>query len=114
MSSNSDFMKERQRLNDLVLSYSDKNMKRLWSLDKNVYQSGALDAKTKEMLGLVASTVLRCDDCIEYHTNGCNDQGLTNDEYAEVMTVALMVGGSITIPHLRRAFDKWDELQREH
>ncbi len=113
MTMESDFFKERQRLNDLVLSYADKNMKRLWSLDKNVYQSGALDAKTKEMLGLVASTVLRCDDCIEYHTKGCEEQGLSSEEYAEVMTVALMVGGSITIPHLRRAFDKWDKLKRE-
>ena len=104
------FQTERERLNEIVMKYAQLEIKRFWSLDGQVYRDGALPAKFKEMLGLVASLVLRCDDCIKYHVIRCHEEGVTNAEMDEAMSIGLVVGGSIVIPHLRRAFEAWDEL----
>lgn len=106
------FKKERQRLNDLILSRDNIDIKRFFALDSAVYRDGALDAKTKEMLGLVASLVLRCDDCISYHTIGIREQHVSDEEFDEIMSIGMLVGGSITIPHVRRAYDLWEELKK--
>ncbi|MEW6050666.1 MAG: carboxymuconolactone decarboxylase family protein [Candidatus Zixiibacteriota bacterium] len=102
---------ERESLNDIVLKHDDLNIKRFFGIDTAVYRDGALDAKTKEMLGLVASLVLRCDDCITYHTIRIAELGVKDKEFDEVMSIGLVVGGSITIPHLRRAYRTWEELK---
>lgn len=104
------FQQSRTAGNELVFKYAGTNMKRFWTLDGQAYQEGALDAKTKELLGLVASLVLRCDDCVTYHTIQCHEAGVTTEEYEETLNIGLLVGGSITIPHLRRAFAAWQEL----
>jgi AhpD family alkylhydroperoxidase len=104
------FQTERQVLNDIVMKYAGRDIKRFYALDTQVYQEGALPAKTKELLGLVASLVLRCDDCVKYHLLQCREAGLTSAELEEALSVALIVGGSITIPHLRRALAAWDEI----
>ncbi|MFO8110636.1 MAG: carboxymuconolactone decarboxylase family protein [Thermoplasmata archaeon] len=108
----SDFMDEREKLNETLMKYAGMNIKRFFNLDTNAYREGALPVKTKEMLGLVASVVLRCDDCIKYHLIRCDEEGVTDEEFEEVMSIALVVGGSITIPHLRRAFAKWDKREQ--
>jgi len=105
------FRQERERLNELVMKYADLTIKRFYGLDSQAYREGALPARTKEMLGLVASLVLRCDDCIKYHIIRCAEEGVSNDEMVELLGIGLVVGGSITIPHLRRALQAWDELQ---
>lgn len=105
------FKKERDELNEIVMKYAGKEIKRFFSLDTQTYVDGNLPAKTKELLGLVASTVLRCDDCITYHLIRCREEGVTAGELEEALAVALVVGGSITIPHLRRAFKAWDEIE---
>ncbi len=105
------FQQEREELNEIVLKYARKEIKRFYSLDSQVYRDGALPAKTKELLGLVASLALRCDDCIKYHIIRSFDEGVTDDELEEALSIGLVVGGSITIPHLRRAFRTWDELK---
>ncbi len=107
-----EFEKEREDLNEIVMKYADLSTKRFYGLDARVYRDGALPNKTKEMLGLVASLVLRCDDCIQYHVAQCHEQGINKEEMAEIMSVGLVVGGSITIPHMRRAFAIWDELDK--
>lgn len=104
------FRKERERLNELVLEKGSLQTKRFFALDTRVYESGALPAKTKELMGLVGSLVLRCDDCILYHLIRCREEGVTEDEFTEALDVGLVIGGSITIPHLRRARDAWAEL----
>lgn len=104
------FQNERGRLNDIVMKYAQLEIKRFWSLDGQVYRDGALPAKFKEMLGLVASLVLRCDDCIKYHIIRCHEEGISSEEMEEALSIGLVVGGSIVIPHLRRAFEAWDEL----
>jgi AhpD family alkylhydroperoxidase len=106
------FQKERERLNDLVLSKSGLNTKRFFNLDRQTYQEGALKAGTKELMGLVASLVLRCDDCIMYHLVRCRELGINDQELEESIAVALTVGGSITIPHIRRAWDAWEEMKK--
>lgn len=106
------FRTRREALNAKILKRGNITMKRFFGLDAASYREGALDAKTKELLGLVASTVLRCDDCITYHLIRCKEEGVTDAEMDETMAVALIVGGSITIPHLRRAYDLWDELHQ--
>ena len=88
------------------------NIKRFFGIDTAVYKDGALDAKTKEMLGLVASLVLRCDDCIAYHTIQVKDNQVTTEEFNEIMSIGMVVGGSITIPHVRRAYKLWEELDQ--
>jgi len=107
-----EFSAERERLNGIVMQYAGLEMKRFWSLDGQAYREGALSVKTKELLGLTASLVLRCDDCIKYHTIRCHEEGLSSAEYEEALNVGLIVGGSIVIPHLRRAMELWDELVR--
>jgi AhpD family alkylhydroperoxidase len=104
------FKKERDKLNEIVMKYAGANIKRFWSIDSQVYRQGALPASTKELLGLVASLALRCDDCVKYHVIRCHQEGIKDDELEEALAIALVVGGSITIPHLRRAFETWDEL----
>jgi AhpD family alkylhydroperoxidase len=108
-----EFRKEREYLNDIVMKYAQKNIKRFYNLDTNVYLDGALPRKTKELLGLVSSLVLRCDDCVEYHLITSYENGVTTREIEEALSIGLVVGGSIVIPHLRRAFEIWDELQEK-
>jgi AhpD family alkylhydroperoxidase len=108
------FRQERERLNDLVMKHAGRGIKRFYSIDAQVYEDGALPGKTKELLGLVASVVLRCDDCIKYHLINCHEQGVTSTELDEALAIAMTVGGSITIPHIRRAFAAWDELSENH
>jgi AhpD family alkylhydroperoxidase len=102
---------EREVLNEKVLSIAGLEIKRFFSLDGQTYREGALSAKTKELLGLVASLVLRCDDCILYHTIRCHEEGVSTEEFQECCSVGLIVGGSIVIPHLRRAAARWEELR---
>jgi AhpD family alkylhydroperoxidase len=106
-----EFNDYRSRMNDVILSKDNLVMKRLWNLDTNTYDDGALDKKTKEMLGLVASMVLRCDDCIKYHLGKCYDLGVTTAQIYEIFSVANIVGGTIVIPHTRRAAEYWEELE---
>ncbi len=106
-----EFNDYRQRMNDLILSNDNLVMKRLWNLDTNTYAAGALDVKTKELLGLVASMVLRCDDCIKYHLGKSHELSVSTEEMYEVFAVASIVGGTIVIPHTRRAAEYWEELQ---
>ena len=106
------FRAYRARMNELILSSGNLTINRFFALDTRAYEPGALDLRTKELLGLVASMVLRCDDCIRYHLDGCVEAGLTDDELFEAFAVALIVGGSIVIPHLRRAVDFLSELRR--
>jgi AhpD family alkylhydroperoxidase len=105
-----EFNEYRTRMNDVILSKNNLVMKRLWNLDTNTYDDGALDAKTKEMLGLVASMVLRCDDCIKYHLGKCHELGVSTEQMYEIFAVANIVGGTIVIPHTRRAAEYWEEL----
>ncbi len=104
------FTEQREKLNAKILARENININRFFGIDGAVYQAGALDVKTKEMMGLVASIVLRCDDCITYHLIRCAKEKVTAEEMDEAMAVALLAGGSITIPHLRRAIDLWEEL----
>lgn len=110
MSAREEFNSYRSRLNERIMAQDNQVLKRFWSLDNQTYQEGALPLRTKEMLGLVASMVLRCDDCIKYHLGQCHDAGISTSEVFEVFAVANMVGGSICIPHTRRAVEYWDEL----
>lgn len=105
-----DFNDYRTRMNDRIMESANINIKRFFALDTTTYAEGALDVKTKEMLGLVASMVLRCDDCIKYHLGKCHKEGVTQNEMNEVFMIANLVGGSIVIPHYRRAVEYWDEL----
>ena len=105
------FQTEREHLNTIVLRHAGRNIKRFYSIDADAYRDGALSRKTKELLGLVGSLVLRCDDCIMYHLANCREAGITDQELDEALTVGLVVGGSITIPHLRRALRDWEELK---
>ena len=98
----------RARMNDRILSADDRSIKRFFALDTDVYARGALDARTKELMGLVASMVLRCDDCVRYHVDRCLAEGASAKEVTEALAIALVVGGSITIPHMRRAFEALD------
>jgi AhpD family alkylhydroperoxidase len=107
----SDYNNYRERMNEKILSDNNKIIKRIFNLDTNAYQAGALDVKTKELLGLVASAVLRCDDCIKYHLENCHKEGLTKTEVVEALSIATLVGGTIVIPHLRRAYEFWDVLE---
>ena len=106
-----EFNAYRAKMNDKLLADNNKIIKRIFNLDTNAYAPGALDTKTKELLGLVASTVLRCDDCVKYHLESSIEQGVTKEEMMETMGIATLVGGTIVIPHLRRAFEYWEELE---
>jgi len=105
------FNSYREKMNEVILSKDNLVIKRLWNLDTNTYAEGALPVKTKEMLGLVASMVLRCDDCIKYHVGKCFELGISTGELYEIFAVANIVGGTIVIPHTRRAAEYWEALQ---
>ena len=105
------FTEFRERMNDRILAHDNQVVRRFFALDTQTYKEGALSLKTKELLGLVASLVLRCDDCVSYHVAQCRDAGVTRDEFFEAFSVGLVVGGSIVIPHLRRAVDFLDEIE---
>ena len=105
------FTESRQRMNERILEHDNQVVRRYFALDTQTYKEGALPLKTKELLGLVASLVLRCDDCVSYHVAQCREAGVTRDEFFEAFSVGLVVGGSITIPHLRRAVDFLDQLE---
>jgi AhpD family alkylhydroperoxidase len=105
-----EFREYRHKMNEKILNSDNLGIKRFFNLDTQAYSEGALDSKTKEMLGLVASLVLRCDDCISYHILQCADQKVSRAEMIEVFNVGLVVGGSIVIPHLRRAFETMEQM----
>ena len=107
-----EFRRFRERMNAEILGEGNLVINRFFALDGRAYEAGALDVKTKELLGLVASLVLRCDDCVTYHLVRCREEGVTRAEAFETFSVGLIVGGSIVIPHLRRAVDRWSELER--
>lgn len=110
-SSLSEFRQFRERMNDIILNAGNLTINRFFALDSRAYEAGALGVKTKEMLGLVSSLVLRCDDCITYHVVRCREEGVSDEEMLEVFAVGLVVGGSIVIPHLRRAMARLEELR---
>ena len=107
-----EFTEFRQRMNQRILAEPNQVVRRFFALDTQTYQAGALDVKTKELMGLTASMVLRCDDCISYHVAQCKDAGVSREEMFEAFSVGLVVGGSIVIPHLRRAVDFLDRLEQ--
>jgi AhpD family alkylhydroperoxidase len=106
-----DFNDYRQKMNEKILGADNLVLKRLFNLDTNTYADGALSSKVKEMIGLSASMVLRCDDCVKYHLQKCFELGVTKDEVFEVFAISNIVGGTIVIPHLRRAVEFWDALE---
>jgi AhpD family alkylhydroperoxidase len=108
-----DFDRYRAAMNEKLLSSDHLGIKRFFALDTQAYEDGALDKRTKELMGLAASTVLRCDDCITYHIKQCMSLGINREEFLDAFNVALVVGGSITIPHLRRAIERVDQLFEE-
>jgi hypothetical protein len=105
-----EFNDYRSQMNEVILEKKNIVINRLFNLDTNTYADGALPTRTKEMLGLVASMVLRCDDCIKYHLGKCHEEGITTDEIYEIFAVANIVGGTIVIPHTRRAAEYWEAL----
>ena len=109
-----EFNEYRQKMNDKIMAQDNLVIKRLFNLDTNTYKEGALDSKTKELLGLVASIVLRCDDCIKYHLEKCKELGVTTEQLFEAFSVANIVGGTIVIPHLRRAVEYWEALDKHY
>lgn len=106
-----DFNAYRSKMNDKIMASDSLIVKRIFNLDTNAYAKGHLDVKSKELIGLTCSLVLRCDDCVKYHLGKCKEVGLSTDEVQEAMGVATLIGGTIVIPHLRRAFEFWEELQ---
>lgn len=106
-----EFNAYRAKMNDKILADNNKIVKRIFNLDTNAFQEGALDKKTKEILGLGNSLVLRCDDCVRYHLEACYKLGLSKAEVVEAMSVSLLIGGTIVIPHLRRAYEYWEALE---
>ncbi len=113
MSQVTEFNDYRQRMNEKILAADNKVIKRFFNLDTNTYAAGALGVKTKEMLGLACSMVLRCDDCIKYHVGKCFEEKLTDEEIYEIFAIANIIGGSIVIPHFRRAVEYWEILKEE-
>ncbi len=107
-----EFNDYRAKMNEKLLAENNLVVKRIFNLDTNAYSQGALDVKTKELLGLVASTVLRCDDCIKYHLETSYKEGISKEEMMEAMGIATLVGGTIVIPHLRRAYEFWEALEQ--
>ena len=108
-----EFQNNREKMNKKILEKGNLEIKRFFALDTKTYHKGALSEKTKELMGLTASLVLRCDDCISYHLIQCKKQNVTDEELMETISIALIVGGSIIIPHIRRAIEFWDDLPRE-
>jgi AhpD family alkylhydroperoxidase len=107
-----EFNAYREKMNDAILEDNNKIIKRIFNLDTNAFAAGKLDKKTKELLGLVASTVLRCDDCVKYHLEASFKEGISKEEVVEALSIATLVGGTIVIPHLRRAYQYWDEVEK--
>ncbi|WP_424494738.1 carboxymuconolactone decarboxylase family protein [Salinimicrobium sp. GXAS 041] len=107
-----EFNEYRQKMNDKILGDNNKIIKRIFNLDTNAFAPGALDVKTKELLGLVASTVLRCDDCVRYHLESSYKEGVSKAEVMETLSIGTLIGGTIVIPHLRRAYEYWEELEK--
>ncbi|PHQ28670.1 MAG: carboxymuconolactone decarboxylase family protein [Leeuwenhoekiella sp.] len=105
-----EFNAYRAKMNDKILADKNKIINRIFNLDTNAFAAGALDVKTKELLGLVASTVLRCDDCVRYHLESCHKEGVTKEEVMETLSIGTLIGGTIVIPHLRRAYEFWEAL----
>ena len=106
-----EFNAYREKMNDKILADDNKIIKRIFNLDSNAYKKGHLDVKTKELLGLAASAVLRCDDCIKYHLETCFKEGVSKEEIMETLSIATLVGGTIVVPHLRRAYEFWEALE---
>lgn len=106
-----DFNAYRSKMNEKIMASDGLIVKRIFNLDTNAYAGGHLDVKSKELIGLTCSLVLRCDDCVKYHLGKCKEVGFTTAEVHEAMGVATLIGGTIVIPHLRRAFEFWEELQ---
>lgn len=113
MSAVEEFNAYRAKMNDKILAENNKIIKRIFNLDTNAFAEGALDVKTKELLGLVASAVLRCDDCIKYHLETSHKEGLSKEQVMEALGIATLVGGTIVIPHLRRAYEYWEALEAQ-
>jgi AhpD family alkylhydroperoxidase len=109
----SEFNDYRSKMNDKILNDNNKIIKRIFNLDTNAFTDGALDVKTKELLGLVASAVLRCDDCVKYHLETCFKLGISKEQVVEALSIATLIGGTIVIPHLRRAYEFWDALENQ-
>lgn len=107
-----EFNDYRSQMNEKLLEGDNKVIKRIFNLDTNTFTAGALDVKTKELLGLVSSLVLRCDDCVKYHLGRCHEVGITREQLMETLSIGTLVGGTITIPHLRRAAEYWEELEK--
>ena len=108
-----EFNKYRSKMNKRILSSDNLVLKRIFNLDTNAFKSGVVPSRTKEMIGLSVSLGSRCDDCIKYHTEKCFEAGITTDEFMEVTSIAVLINGTITIPHLRRAVEYWDELKKQ-
>lgn len=113
----SDIVKEfndyRAKMNDKILADNNKVIKRIFNLDTNAFAEGALDKQTKELLGLIASLVLRCDDCVKYHLEACHKEGLSKEKVVETLSIGNLIGGTIVIPHLRKAYEYWDALEAQ-
>lgn len=109
-----EFNAYRERMNDKLLGDNNKLIKRIFNLDTNAYMEGVLDLKTKELLGLATSAVLRCDDCIAYHLQSAHKLGVSKEEVMETLGIATLVGGTIVIPHLRRAYEFWEALEEKN
>ena len=105
-----EFNRYRKRMNERILETDNKVLKRIFNIDTNAYMEGALPVKTKELLGLATSMVLRCDDCVKYHLIKCHENNVTDEELQETFAIATLVGGTIVIPHLRRAVEFWEAL----
>lgn len=108
-----EFNEYRSQMNDKILAEDNKVIKRIFNLDTNAYAEGSVDIKSKEMIGLACSMVLRCDDCIKYHLGKCHEVGLTKEQIFEVFSIATLIGGTIVIPHLRRAAEYWETLENQ-
>ncbi|WP_121667425.1 carboxymuconolactone decarboxylase family protein [Mesonia aquimarina] len=106
-----EFNAYRQKMNDKILGENNKVLKRIFNLDTNSFTEGALDKKTKELLGLIASVVLRCDDCVQYHLESSHKSGVSREQVVETLSIGTLIGGTIVIPHLRRAFEYWEVLE---
>ncbi len=114
MSKVEEFNSYREKMNDRILGSENLVIKRFFNLDANTYKEGAVPTRVKEMIGLAVSLGLRCDDCVKYHTQKCYEMELNEEEFLEVISIAMLIGGSITIPHLRRAVEFWDELKLQN
>ncbi len=113
MNNPEEFNEYRSRMNQKILGQDNKVLKRIFNLDTNAFSEGSVDKKTKEMIGLACSLVLRCDDCVRYHLGKCHELGLTKEQVFEVFSIATLIGGTIMIPHLRRATEYWESLDNQ-